>query len=258
MTVKAVVIDREKCIGCGACAADCASNHIELVEGRAQTLPNRCIECGHCFAICPMGAVDMSNYYTNSCGPVVSMTEFEPQRLLDAMRSRRSIRRFKPEAVSGEALDMILEAGRSAPTAKNAQDIAYTVLGSQQEAIERECVGIFRRAQKLASPVSDAVSKMEITDNFFFKGAPLVIVVSSRSEVDASLASSYMEIMAESLGLGVLYSGFFIVCTKLSAKLRGMLRLPDGHKAITCLVVGHPDVEYQRTVPRKPLRKTVL
>ena len=44
MTVEAVVIDREKCIGCGACAADCVSNHIELVEGRAQTLPNRCIE----------------------------------------------------------------------------------------------------------------------------------------------------------------------------------------------------------------------
>ena len=242
-SVNHIVIDAAKCVGCAKCVDDCPGAHLYIENGKAQARSSGCIECGHCFAICPMGAVDMSNYYTNSCGPVVSMTEFDPQKLLAAMRSRRSIR---------------LEAGRSAPTAKNAQDIAYTVLGSQQEAIERECVGIFRRAQKLASPVSDAVSKMEITDNFFFKGAPLVIVVSSRSEVDASLASSYMEIMAESLGLGVLYSGFFIVCTKLSAKLRGMLRLPDGHKAITCLVVGHPDVEYQRTVPRKPLRKTVL
>lgn len=257
-SVNHIVIDAAKCVGCAKCVDDCPGAHLYIENGKAQARSSGCIECGHCFAICPMGAVDMSNYYTNSCGPVVSMTEFDPQKLLAAMRSRRSIRRFKPEAVSDGALDMILEAGRSAPTAKNAQDIAYTVLGSQQEAIERECVGIFRRAQKLASPVSDAVSKMEITDNFFFKGAPLVIVVSSRSEVDASLASSYMELMAESLGLGVLYSGFFIVCTKLSAKLRGMLRLPDGHKAITCLVVGHPDVEYQRTVPRKSLRKTVL
>jgi len=46
------------------------------------------------------------------------------------------------------------------------------------------------------------------SDSFFFKGAPLVIIVSARNEVDAALASSYMEIMAESLGLGVLYSGF--------------------------------------------------
>ena len=50
------------------------------------------------------------------------------------------------------------------------------------------------------------------SDSFFFKGAPLVILVSARNEVDAALASSYTEIMAESLGLGVLYSGFFITC----------------------------------------------
>ena len=29
--------------------------------------------------------------------------------------------------------------------------------------------------------------------------------------------------MAESLGLGVLYSGFFVVCTKLSEKLRKLI-----------------------------------
>ena len=48
----------------------------------------------------------------------------------------------------------------------------------------------------------------------------MVIVVSSKSNVNAGLASAYMEIMAESLGLGVLYSGFFVVCAKISGKLR--------------------------------------
>ena len=86
----------------------------------------------------------------------------------------------------------------------------------------------------------------------------MVIVVSARSSVDAALASSYMEIMAESLGLGVLYSGFFIACTRLSRELRTLLSLPKGQKAVTCMVIGYPAVKYQRIVPRKGLKARVL
>lgn len=253
-----IEIDSARCIGCAKCVNDCPGAHLYLENGKAHAREGGCIECGHCFAICPQGAVDMVNYTTTGCTPVVSMTEFDPERLLAAMRSRRSVRRFTAESVSDADLDMILEAGRAAPTAKNTKNIAYTVLGSRQEPIERECVSIFRRAQKLASPISSSIRNVEIDDNFFFKGAPLVVVVSAASEVDAALASSYMELMAESLGLGALYCGYFIVCLRLSAKLRAQLPLPEGHKAVTCLVLGHPDVEYLRTVPRKPLRKTVL
>ena len=67
-----------------------------------------------------------------------------------------------------------------------------------------------------------------------------------------------MELMAESLGLGVLYSGFFVACTRLSRKLRKMLDLPKGHKVITCMVIGYPAVKYQRIVPRKPLQSRTL
>ena len=42
--------------------------------------------------------------------------------VLKALRERRSIRRFKPEQVSDEALQAVLEAGTWAPTAKGLQD----------------------------------------------------------------------------------------------------------------------------------------
>jgi len=96
------------------------------------------------------------------------------------------------------------------------------------------------------------------SDSFFFKGAPLVILVSARNEVDAALASSYMEIMAESLGLGVLYSGFFITCTRLSRRLRKVIRLPKGQKTVTCMIIGYPAVKYQRIVPRKGIKARIL
>ena len=84
--------------------------------------------------------------------------------------------------------------------------------------------------------------------------APLVIVVSSKSDVNAGLASSYMELMAESQGLGVLYSGFFVICSRLSAKIKGMLERPKGDRVITCMVIGYPAVKYQRIAPRKEIR----
>ena len=156
--------------------------------------------------------------------------------------------------VEQEKIDRILEAGRYCPTGSNAQNISYTILDSRQKDIEAECVDMFRKGQKVASPFADIIKNIRITDDFFFKGAPLVIVVSSKSDVNAGLASSYMELMAESQGLGVLYSGFFVICSRLSAKIKGMLELPKGDKVITCMVIGYPAVKYQRIAPRKEIR----
>ena len=157
-----------------------------------------------------------------------------------------------------EKLIKILEAGRYSPTGANAQNIAFTILGSRQDEAERICVKLFRKGKKIISPLVSFLKRVEIPDDFFFKGAPIVIVVSSKSNIDAGLASAYMELMANSLGLGVLYSGFFVICTKLSRKLRKLLQLPEGHKVVSCMVIGYTDIKYQRIVPRKPLQVKTL
>ena len=92
--MEAVIIDREKCIGCGECAADCVSHHIVIEDSRARTLGNRCIECGHCYAICPVQAVDMPGYDLTGLEGTLDMSALGADRLLTAMESRRSARRF--------------------------------------------------------------------------------------------------------------------------------------------------------------------
>ncbi|MBQ9941739.1 MAG: nitroreductase family protein [Christensenellaceae bacterium] len=252
-----IIIDSEKCIGCGACVSDCVNAHLFLEEGKARPAESGCIECGHCFAICPEGAVKMEGYDCTD-RPLASMAEFDSDRLLLAMKSRRSIRRFKDQPVEEEKLQKILEAGRYAPTASNAQDVAYTVLGSKQKEAEELCVKLFRKGKKIGAVFNSALKDLEVTDDFFFKGAPAVVVVSAKNSINAGLASSYMELMAYSLGLGVLYSGFFVVCTKLSRKLKAMLPLEDDHEVVSCLVIGYPDVDYKRIAPRRELNIKVL
>ncbi len=252
-----IVIDENKCLGCGLCVSDCPDACIHLENGKAYADSAGCMECGHCFAICPECAVRMTGYDC-ATGPVVPMTRIDSDTFLAAIKSRRSVRQFTDRPVEEEKLIKILEAGRYSPTGANAQNIAFTILGSRQDEAERICVKLFRKGKKIISPLVSFLKRVEIPDDFFFKGAPIVIVVSSKSNIDAGLASAYMELMANSLGLGVLYSGFFVICTKLSRELRKLLQLPEGHKVVSCMVIGYTDIKYQRIVPRKPLQVKTL
>ncbi|MBR0413898.1 MAG: nitroreductase family protein [Clostridia bacterium] len=246
-----IVINKEKCIGCGKCAKDCVDSAITIEGGKA-VVREGCLECGHCFAICPTGAVEMPGYDTSDCGEFVSLSEIDSARFLQGIKSRRTMRQFQKRPVEAAKVKMILEAGRYAPTAKNSQKVAFTVLTSRRKEIEKECVKLFRTGVDVGSKFIKSLERSEIDDNFFFKGAPLVIVVSGYDSVDPSLASAYMELMANSLGLGVLYSGFFRACTILNPLIKARLKLPMGHKVVTCMIIGYPAVAYKRIPPRKP------
>ena len=248
-----ITIDCDKCIVCLKCVDDCPNSYLFLENDEIHTSPKGCMECGHCYAICPQGAITMTNYYFID-EAVVLMSEIDSETLLNAMKSRRTIRKFKPDLVEDEKIEKILEAGRYSPTGANKQMISYTILGSKQKEAEEICLNLFRKGKKFGSVFASYLKRIEIDDDFFFKGAPLVIVVASKSTVDGGLASSYMEIMAESLGLGVLYSGFFVMCSKMSRSLKKLLDLEKGYDVVTCMVIGYPDVKYQRIVPRKELK----
>ena len=252
-----IIIDNAKCVGCGACVKDCVASALYLEDGKAR-FREGCIECGHCFAVCPVDAVDMPGYDKTGCGDVTPMTALDGDTFLQAIKSRRTVRQFKAIPVEQEKIGKILEAGRYAPTGANSQNVAFTILGDRQEEIERECTKLFRTAVKLGKAFSAVLRNADINDSFFFKGAPLVIVVSGHNSVNATLASAYMELTANTLGLGVLYSGFFCGCAALDPKIKAALRLPKGHKAVTCMVIGYPDVTYKRIPPRKPLKLRVL
>ncbi len=58
MVRKIIHIDREKCNGCGACAAACHEGAIEMVDGAAVlTREDYCDGLGDCLPACPTGAI---------------------------------------------------------------------------------------------------------------------------------------------------------------------------------------------------------
>ncbi len=259
-----VTIDQNKCIGCGRCVKECFINNIGMLQGKAQNLNGTCMLCGHCVAVCPVGAVALPVYDMDE---VMEMKDLEkdidPVVYLNHLKARRSIRQFTNEPVAKQDIEMILEAGRFSPTGGNLQNVAYFVAMDSVDELKDKMMKVLKRMGEEAKAAGLTISwytdkwlemtaayEQDGSDSLFFN-APCVIVVSSESPQAAMIAAAHMETMVYSLGLGMLYSGFANRTIEVSEELQSYLELKEGYRPYAVLVIGHPAVKFERTVPRK-------
>lgn len=266
-----IIIDSNKCIGCGLCVRDCFPGALTMEERNPRfAYSDRCIGCGHCIAVCPTEAVSDDTLDMNEV--LSQQPEKTPENLLLSMQMRRSCRHFTAEVVSEHDLNMILEAARYCPTAKNLQGTRYiAVKESISELLDAALEGLGHAGRQIQKTATDP-NELRRANNFInwseirrtnknfdplFFHAPLVLMFVSDGDVrDPAAAASYAELMAYHLGLGCLYSGYFTACSDISPKVREILGLNPEEKVVRCLVLGHPDVKFLRSVPRKPVDLT--
>ncbi|NTW73054.1 MAG: 4Fe-4S binding protein [Eubacteriaceae bacterium] len=265
-----IIIDTKKCIGCGLCVKECTAEDIQMVDGTAQIKIAACFKCGHCIAVCPVGAISIDEYDMDEVKNY-SEEEFtiDSQQLLNFIKFRRSIRQFKDKEVEVEKLLQIIESGRFTQTGGNMQDVSFIVvkeklpelkamtmerlkkMGEEMLADSDPKNRLLRRYAKMWLKMYDEYKKdPEKNDRLFFN-APVVIIVTAYSEVNGALASSNMELMTNTLGLGTVFSGFFVRAALGNEEIRDFLDIKPGRQVVTCMVIGYPDVKYFRTVPRK-------
>jgi nitroreductase len=178
--------------------------------------------------------------------------------LIEAVVTRRSIRRFSEKPVEEAKIESLLEAVRMSPSWANMQCWRFVVVRDRKT---REAISELTYVESFFAPKGYKANpaKKGIAE------APVVIVAcadSSQSGVlwdqhyymtDVGIASQTLMLTAHSLGLGTVFVGVFD-----DEKLHSLLGIPPDIRIVGIFPVGHPlDNEKKAGPPRKTLNEII-
>jgi len=148
--------------------------------------------------------------------------------VLRTIKSRRTIRRFKPNPIDDEMLQVILDAGRWAPSFSNLQPWRFIVIKDQAT------------KSLLDKAARESVLHLGINE------APVVILVCVDRRIDplhaieaGAAATQNMTLAAHSLGLGAGWIGIW--GTEAEASIQKIFKLPETVRAVSLLPIGVPN-----------------
>ena len=162
---------------------------------------------------------------------------------LQAMLTRKSIKKYKPDLVPQELIDQIIEAGLNAPSGLNKQAPIILAVTKRQ--------------------VRDELSKLNAGKDPFFRadpfyGAPVVLVVLADKSVptylyDGSLVMENLQLAAHALGLGAcwIHRAKEAFQTEYGKSLLKKAGIEGEWEGIGHCILGYADGPLPETRPRK-------
>lgn len=187
--------------------------------------------------------------------------------LLDTMKKRRTVRKFKSDPIPKEHILKILDAARYAPTAGNQQPWKFLVVQDRlklnrlkEEALSWYLDNYKEKKQPTEEVLAAGRERLGgILENVLSAPVYVAVLVHSQAKyadyvvVDGSLAAGYLMIAARALGYGTgFYTTFFP-----SEKMKTFLNIPEEYRLICFTPIGIPD-EWPETPPKKSLDEIVI
>lgn len=177
---------------------------------------------------------------------------------IEAINSRRSVRKFIDKPVEEEKLNTVLEAVRMAPSWANMQ--CWRLVVVKDPAVKAQISEL--------SYVESYFSTRGYKSNPAMKAladAPVVIVACAVPEqsgemagqayylTDVGIAAENMMLAAHSVGLGSVFVGVFN-----EEKIGDLLDIPPGVRIVGLFPLGYPQGEAKSGPPRKALEEIVF
>jgi len=173
--------------------------------------------------------------------------------VLDAIKTRRSIRRYREDAVDEKTLEVVLDAAHWAPSWANTQCWRFVVV--QDGRMRAELAETLSEGNPAHEAIRDApvviVACAELEKSGFYRGEPRT----DKGDwfmFDVALAMQNLVLAAHALGLATVHVGLFD-----AARAEDLLDVPDGYCAVAMTPLGYPDQE-ARTPPRRDLTDMVF
>lgn len=233
------------------------------------SLAAACCHCGHCMAICPQGAITVR--YDNGC-PASGECEEDavtPGQITRHFLMRRSVRHYKPDLVSQETLNAVLEIVRYAPSGMNGQPVHWTVI--RDPGAVRDLAGVIiawardivehQPMHPLAPILPMIIGKWESGRDLVCHGAPVLVIAHGHKDnpnlsTDSVIAMTHLDLAAPAFGLGTCWAGFVQIAADASPIVARALQLPENHRSACAMLIGFPEHTFHRVPERDALRVT--
>lgn len=168
----------------------------------------------------------------------------------DCILGRRSIRRFKPDAINHDILEEIVETASYAPSWKHTQITRYiAVEGALKDQIAAQACEAWKPNADIinSAPVLMVISIIKNRSGFERDGSYSTPRNDGWQMYDAGVASQTFCLAAHDKGIGSVILGIFD-----SAKVASILEVPEDRDVIALIPIGYPAEE-----PVAPKRKSV-
>jgi nitroreductase/NAD-dependent dihydropyrimidine dehydrogenase PreA subunit len=255
-----ITINAEKCLRDGICTEVCPCNIFRPDEnGLAHINPDNaalCIRCGHCVAACPSSAISLNGV----SGEQLEAAPTKPPtfaELSGLVKSRRSIRSYKPETIDTDELARLFDLIRWVPTAKNAQALSWIVLNGKEKVLKlsEAVIDVFRADDRM----SGMVAAFETGHDVIHRGAPHVAIAYgpekySWGTLDAAVAVGTLELAAKASGYATCWGGFTTRAASLSKSIAHSLEIADDQKIFAVVMLGKANFRYFRIPQRDEQR----
>jgi nitroreductase len=161
--------------------------------------------------------------------------------VMEAIRTRRSVRKYDPRPVEEEKLSLVLDAARLSPSAANQQQWRFILIR------DRDIVAKLYEASDRQPSMQDAPAVIVACAT----GSRDMTCGQPTSSVDLSIATSYMILEAHELGLGTCWLGRFY-----ADQVKAALGIPDEATVVAMTPIGYP-AETPDARPRKTTEEII-
>lgn len=263
-----MTVNPESCRKDGLCVAVCPMALLEQGEdGLPRALAEAaelCVRCGHCVAVCPEGCLSLQAMPVTSCPPLQPSLRISEAQCEQFLRARRSIRVYNKKPVPKEMLERLITLARYAPSGHNTQGARWLVLTGQDQLQRMAGLVIEWMRWVLANMpelartlhLARTLERWEQGSDVILRGAPAVIIAHApkndrMAPSTCTIALSYLELAATSMGLGGCWAGYFNAAAAGFPPLIEALALPECHQSYGAMMIGFPQYQYQRLPARK-------
>ncbi len=161
----------------------------------------------------------------------------------ELIRSRYSVRSYKPDPVEAEKLERVLDAARLAPTAANRQPFRLIVVPTQGR--EAELSRVYKSEWFVEAPLVICACGVPVESWSRWDGKTF-------TEVDVAIALDHLILAAANEGLGACWIAAFD-----EDAAREVFKIPDGWDPICLTTLGYPN-DQGRPKNRKELADIVV